>query len=83
MSMPHERTHAVIQAGEFLKKVQHDTSIPEAIRQKASRLLRHYPSRQEMEHAGKLEEYSSTTTLLPPVFGIAPDTINAGGGTNS
>ncbi len=84
MTMPHERTHAVIQAGEFLNKVQNDTSLPEAIRQQAFRLLRHYPSRQEMQHAGKLEEYSATTTLLPPVFGIALDAINnAGGNANS
>lgn len=76
MTMPDERTQAVIQVGEFLKKIRHDTSLPEAIRQQASMLLRHYPSRLEMQHAGKLEEHSAAITLLAPVFGIALDAMS-------
>ena len=76
MTMPDERTQAVIQVGEFLKTIRHDPSIPEAIRQQASMLLRHYPSRQEMQHAGKLEEHFAEITLLAPVFGIAQDAMS-------
>ncbi|WP_309485738.1 BPSL0761 family protein [Halomonas sp. DQ26W] len=50
-----------------------DLSLPEAIRQEAWRLLRHYPSQEEILMAGKLEESAGEGTLLLPVFSSAID----------
>lgn len=56
MTTPSERTRAIIQAREFLVDLSRDTALPEAVRTQARRLLRHYPSADEVLLAGKLEE---------------------------
>lgn len=68
MTMPCERTRSVIQAGEFLKELTQDVSLPEPIRRQAKHLLRHYPSRREMLLAGQVEERLCEGTLYLPVF---------------
>lgn len=73
MTTPFERTRAVIQAHAFLIEITQDLSLPEAIRQEAWRLLRHYPSQEEMLLAGKLEERAGEGTLLSPLFSSATD----------
>lgn len=45
MTMPSERTRAVIQAREFLQELSQDVSLPESFRRRAKGLLRHYPTR--------------------------------------
>ena len=44
MTMPSERTRAIIQTREFLVDLSRDKTLPEAVRTEARRLLRHYPS---------------------------------------
>lgn len=73
MTTPYERTRAVIQARAFLIEIGQDLSISEAIRKEACRLLRHYPSQEEVLLAGKLEESANERTLLLPVFSSAID----------
>lgn len=68
MTTPNERTRAVIQTQAFLLDIHQDPSLPEAIRQEAKRLLRHYPSRGEMQRAGELEEHASEGTLFSPLL---------------
>ncbi|MGM0785973.1 MAG: BPSL0761 family protein [Pseudomonadota bacterium] len=77
MTTPDERTHAVIQARAFLIEIGQDLSLPEAIRSEARRLLRHYPSREEMLLAGKLEESADEGTLHLPVFSSAIDKMKS------
>ena len=51
MTMPNERTRAVMQAREFLQELAWsaaDAGIPEPVRREAMRLLRHYPDGSEM-----------------------------------
>lgn len=48
MTMPSERTRAIIQTREFLVELSRDNSLPEAVRTEAHRLLRHYPSADEV-----------------------------------
>jgi hypothetical protein len=44
MTMPYERTRAVVQAREFLEELMRSADVPESVRKEAHRLLRHYPS---------------------------------------
>lgn len=47
MTMPDERSRAVLQTKEFLLELQNATKspgVPEHVRKEAHRLLRHYPS---------------------------------------
>lgn len=55
MTMPHERTRAVVQTHDFLVDLSRDTSLPERVRRDARFLLRHYPSRSDMLLAGRIE----------------------------
>ena len=48
MTLPNERTRAIIQTEAFLIELSKDKSICDEKRQEARRLLRHYPSRKEM-----------------------------------
>lgn len=56
MTMPHERTRAVIQTRDFLIELSRNTELPEAVRSSAKHLLRHYPSASEVLKAGEGEE---------------------------
>lgn len=71
MTMPSERTRAVIHAGEFLQELSH--SLPESFRRQASGLLRHYPSREEMLLAGRVEEQHTEGALAQPIFSSSID----------
>lgn len=69
MTMPNERTRAVIQTGEFLLELSRDSSLPERIRRDAKSLLRHYPNPFLMLLAGRIEEASGPdVSLMGPVF---------------
>lgn len=48
MTMPEERTRSVIQTREFLSWLQDRADIPMDIRNEAHRLLRHYPSNENL-----------------------------------
>jgi hypothetical protein len=56
MTMPSERTRAIIQTREFLVDLSRNKILPEAVRTEARRLLRHYPTADEVLLAGKIEE---------------------------
>lgn len=56
MTMPTERTRSIIQTRDFLVNLSHDKSLPDAVRAEAHRLLRHYPTADEVLLAGKVEE---------------------------
>lgn len=64
MTTPAERTRAVVDTLEMLKDLACSTrtpGIPEAIRERARRLLRHYPYASDMELAAM---------ALPQWFGV-------------
>jgi len=56
MTMPSERTRSIIQTRGFLVNLSHDKTLSDAVRTEAHRLLRHYPSADEVLLAGKVEE---------------------------
>lgn len=69
MTMPNERTRAVIQTGKFLLELSRDPSLPEKIRRDAKFLLRHYPDQFQMLLAGRIEEASDpSVSPMGPVF---------------
>lgn len=49
MTMPYERTRSVVQAREFLEKLRRSADVPESVRNEAHRLLRHYPSDDDLD----------------------------------
>jgi hypothetical protein len=51
MTIPMERTRALRWAGEFLRDMASSPEVSDALRQEAKRILRHYPSAQEIQHA--------------------------------
>lgn len=65
MTMPHERTRSMIQTRDFLVDLSKDQALPESIRNNARRLLRHYPTSNEILLAGKVEEQMNNR-LTPP-----------------
>jgi len=55
MTMPSERTQAVLRTERFLLALRDPKKyprVPKEVREEASRLLRHYPSKYHMEHVG-------------------------------
>nr|WP_090352173.1 BPSL0761 family protein [Pseudomonas oryzae] len=65
MTMPTERTRAIIQTREFLVSLSRDQALPEAVRNEARRLLRHYPTANEVLLAGKVEERREDSLTEP------------------
>ncbi|WP_296125273.1 BPSL0761 family protein [Pseudomonas sp. Ga0074129] len=68
MTMPHERTRAVIHTRAFLIELSRNAELPEDVRSSAKHLLRHYPSAGEVLLAGKGEEFLASTTCWSNVF---------------
>ena len=57
MTMPFERTQAVLRARAFLRKLQdaqRTPKVPRAIRQEALALLRHYPDEDDIARIAQL-----------------------------
>ena len=68
MTLPNERTRAIIQTEAFLIELSKDKSICDEKRQEARRLLRHYPSRKEMLLAGQLVKQRYCSLLLYNIY---------------
>ena len=64
MTMVHERTNSLVQTREFLEELSRDSRFPEAIREQAVRLLRHYPTADAIYLAGRVEERSRQELAL-------------------
>jgi hypothetical protein len=65
MTMPNERTRALIQARDFLVELSSDAALPEVAQRQALQLLRHYPSSREILLAGRLEEQRKDRLFEP------------------
>ncbi|PTU01166.1 hypothetical protein DBR45_18945 [Pseudomonas sp. HMWF031] len=70
MTMPTERSRAVVQTREFLIELAQNSSLPDQVRRDAQFLLRHFPTRDDVVLAGRIEEHCETLPLgiLGPVF---------------
>jgi len=71
MTVPRERTNAVIFTEEFLKSLldpKQTPRVPKSIRDQANRLLRHYPTQYEMEVISTREDEDNSPLKLK-IFG--------------
>jgi hypothetical protein len=70
MTMPNERSRAVVKTRDFLVALSLDSTLPEKVRHDAKFLLRHYPTRDDVILAGKIEEQSENMPIgaVGPVF---------------
>ncbi|WP_308116834.1 BPSL0761 family protein [Pseudomonas tohonis] len=68
--MASERSRAVVKAREFLLQLSRNSDLPEKLRYDAKFLLRHFPTRDDVVLAGRIEEQSETLPLgaMGPVF---------------
>ncbi|WP_273627346.1 BPSL0761 family protein [Pseudomonas aeruginosa] len=66
MTLPYERTRAIIKTEEFLRELSRHAGLPQDIRSYAKSLLRHYPSADQIYSLGRLEEC---------LVGDAPDDV--------
>ena len=56
MTLPYERTRAILKTEEFLRELSRHSGLPQDIRSYAKSLLRHYPSADQIFSVGRLEE---------------------------
>jgi hypothetical protein len=69
MTVPIERTNAVLNTQEFLHSLldpKKTPRVPKEIRQQAHRLLRHYPTKFDMDTISDREDVNNN---IPKVFG--------------
>lgn len=69
MTMPHERSRAIVQTQEFLEQLSQDASQSEGVRRSAVHLLRHYPSKSEVLLQGRIQEGFAAKYGYQPFFG--------------
>ena len=77
MTLPYERTRAVNMTYDFLVRLTHAEEtprVPAAIRREAHALLRHFPTKYEMELASTAE--NSDHPLFPRVFGRVDQSLD-------
>ncbi|WP_348532534.1 BPSL0761 family protein [Pseudomonas sp. PP3] len=68
MTMPNERTRAVISAGVFLREISQDITLNVELRDMADQILRHYPSRSEVLMQGQFEASYLESFGVSPFF---------------
>lgn len=73
MTVPIERTNAVVWTGDFLYDLidpKKTPRVPKDVRERAKRLLRHYPSAYDMEVIARREDQDlSVSPLDRKIFG--------------
>jgi len=58
MTMPHERTRALLWAGGFLIELARDENLPIAVRQRAVAIARHFPTIEDVSHMAMFRDPS-------------------------
>lgn len=68
MTTPHERTSALVAAGEFLEKLltAGPDDVPATLREEARSILRHYPSNMEIGWMAESRQHVESIQLLDP-----------------
>lgn len=63
MTMPHERTRAVLETREFLLSLKQNLAVPDDVRRTARALLRHYPEQRHLASVAAVYEKLSPAVL--------------------
>ncbi len=66
VTRPAERTRTLIQTRDFLLELKRDLSVAEDVRRQAKRLLRHYPSAEEILLHGSILEEERFELMIEP-----------------
>ncbi|WP_329605981.1 MULTISPECIES: BPSL0761 family protein [Pseudomonas] len=69
MTMPHERSRAIVQTHAFLEQLSRDASQSEEVRRSAKHLLRHYPCESEVLMQGRIQEGLAARYGYQPFLG--------------
>lgn len=72
MTLPHERSRAVIETGKFLRELLTNEQTPVPIRREARALLRHFPSADQVFSAA-WQERADPHLVLEPIFDMSID----------
>jgi hypothetical protein len=72
MTLPHERSRAVEQTYTFLLELRDDETLPDHIRNEATRLLRHFPTGFDVYLAAH-QALLDPRMIVEPIFGIDTD----------
>lgn len=64
MTTPQERTRNLLQAGAFFRELEADKRLPQAIRNEAHRLLRHYPTYSDVSLLARIEQRFMGSNIL-------------------
>lgn len=67
MTLPYERTRAIVETRDFLTHLLGNRRVPASVRNEARWLLRHYPSASDVLQAG-WHEVVSPAYVLEPIF---------------
>lgn len=72
MTTPTERTRALVWAGDFLEELRNAEpgTVPDALREQANRILRHYPATMEIEQMARMERPDFSFGQMLSVEGI-------------
>ncbi|WP_341481920.1 BPSL0761 family protein [Halopseudomonas nanhaiensis] len=82
MTMPDERTKAVLETREFLLSLKQNLAVPDDVRRTAQALLRHYPEQRHLASVAAVYEKLSSAVLddqglalllMSPVFDYPGD----------
>lgn len=63
MTMPHERTRALVQAGELMQDMLLRDDVPEDLRKQLRVVLRHYPDTRIVQFMAKSAQAGGSTWL--------------------
>ena len=75
MTLPHERTRAIVQTRQFLEDLERDASQSVEVRCTANQLLRHFPCRCEVLLRGQSKSFSLTNMATTLSLVRAPNDI--------
>ena len=73
MTMPHERTRALLWAGGFLIELARDASLPISVRQRAIVIARHFPTIEDVSTLSGAGHSSNSECGLSPLSGTPLD----------
>lgn len=57
MTLAYQRTRSIVETERFLSEISRNSELPPDVRDRATRLLRHYPSSDQIFSLGRLEEW--------------------------
>ena len=66
MTMPDERTRTLVQVGALLKELTCDDRVPDELRKDAERLLRHYPTVNQIRTMALIDQHAALERYLTP-----------------